>query len=245
MPTFVLIHSPLVGPFTWTLVAEELRQRGFEAVAPTLRNDPTSSLPYWKQHANAIAEALATLAHDRPIILVGHSGAGMLLPAIREVANRPVAAYIFVDTGIPQDGMSRLDLFSDSEEVARFRQAATDGLLPTWIDEDLREVIPNEEVRRRFVSELRPVPLAVYEEPLPVFEGWPDAPCAYLRFTGTPAAAYEEAVQRAQRERWPYAALDGGHFHMLVDPVVVADALVHLAGQMGIFVVHRTNAVRV
>ena len=25
---FVLVHSPLVGPFTWELVAEVLRQRG-------------------------------------------------------------------------------------------------------------------------------------------------------------------------------------------------------------------------
>ncbi len=25
---FVLIHSPLVGPLTWSLVAEDLRRRG-------------------------------------------------------------------------------------------------------------------------------------------------------------------------------------------------------------------------
>jgi hypothetical protein len=33
---FMLIHSPLVGPFTWSLVAEELRARGQEMFVPTL-----------------------------------------------------------------------------------------------------------------------------------------------------------------------------------------------------------------
>jgi hypothetical protein len=31
-PVFVLIHSPLVGPTTWSPLAEELERRGREAV---------------------------------------------------------------------------------------------------------------------------------------------------------------------------------------------------------------------
>ena len=34
---FVLIHSPLVGPLTWTLVADELQRKGIEVVVPVLR----------------------------------------------------------------------------------------------------------------------------------------------------------------------------------------------------------------
>ncbi len=84
-----------------------------------------------------------------------------------------------------------------------------------------------------FMAELRPLPLAVYEEPLPVFEGWPDAPCGYLRFS----PAYEVPAERAKREGWECAEFDGGHFHMLNDPSAVADALVRLLGRMGIDVV--------
>ena len=43
---FVLIHSPLVGPLTWSLVAEDLRRRGIDALVPTLHDDDTG-LPYW------------------------------------------------------------------------------------------------------------------------------------------------------------------------------------------------------
>ena len=225
-PAFVLLHSPLVGPLTWGSVADELRRRGIEAIVPALREGEDAGPPYWRRHAEAVERALAALPADRPPILAAHSGAGPLLPAAREAIGRPVAAYLFVDAGLPRDGASRLDLFGVPEEVARFRAAAREGLLPTWGDEDLREVIPDAALRRRFVAELRPLPLAVYEEPLPVFAGWPDAPCGYLRFAATPV--YEEPEREARRRGWACAQLPGRHFHMLVDPPAVAQALLDL-----------------
>lgn len=236
MTTLVLIHSPLVGPLTWTLVADDLRQRGVEVIVPLLLTPAEASPPYWKQHADAVARALEPISPGQPLILVGHSGAGVLLPAIRQTTGRPVGAYLFVDAGIPKDGVSRLDLFAlfaSPEEAGEFRQAASDGLLPTWSEEDLRGAIQDAELRQRFVAELRPLPLAVYEEPIPVFAGWPDAPCGYLHFS----PAYEMPAERARRDGWEYAQLDGEHFHMLVDPAAVANALVELLGRMGIHVV--------
>ena len=85
---------------------------------------------------------------------------------------------------------------------------------------------------QRFVAELRPLPLAVYEEPIPVFEGWPDAPCGYLRFGANPA--YDAPAERARRDGWAYREMDGAHFHMLGDPAAVAGALLDLVEQMGV-----------
>jgi pimeloyl-ACP methyl ester carboxylesterase len=228
MWAFSLIHSPLVGPLTWALVADELRQRGAEAIAPTLPDARAVSPPYWKRHAEAVAQTLQVLPPNQPLILVGHSGAGPLLPLIREATNLPVAAYIFVDAIIPQNGASRLDLFESREAVEQFRQSAVEGLLPTWAEEDLREVIPDDDLRRRFVSELRPLPLAVYEEPLPVFVGWPDALCGYLRFS----PIYHGQAKQARQSGWSYVEIEAGHFHMLVDPEAVAHALFKLAEQL-------------
>ena len=227
---FVLIHSPLVGPLTWALVADELRHRDIEVVVPSLYDVEDTGAPYWKQHAAAVIRALEPISADRPLILVGHSGAGPLLPAIRQMIPHHVAAYIFADAGIPANGASRLDLFESPEAANQFRQAAPDGLLPIWSDEDLREVIPDAGLRRRFVAELRPLPLAVYEEPIPVFDGWPDAPCGYLLFS----PVYATLAARARRDGWAYRELDAGHFHMLVDPKAVANALVELVEQMDI-----------
>src|SRR3977135_2672789 len=132
MATFVLIHSPRVGALTWPLVADELRRSGHQVIVPNLFAAPDPLLPYWQQHANAVAHSVAheTLASDP--ILVAHSGAGPLLPAIRQVLNRPVAGYIFADAGLPKNNASRLDLFGLPDEVRDFRESAVDGILPNW-----------------------------------------------------------------------------------------------------------------
>ena len=226
---WVLIHSPLVGPATWRLVAEELRRRGEEVLVPTLSDDEAAA-PYWQQHADSVARALEATPAERPLILVGHSGAGPLLPAIRQRSTRPVAAYLFVDAGIPQDGASRLDLFAwESREWAEeFRQALAEGArFPTWTEEQLRGIIPDAELRRELVAELRPRAFPFFEEPIPLFQGWPDAPCAYLQFSST----YALYADYARQQGWPIRELEAGHFHMLVEPETVTDILVELVGE--------------
>jgi len=209
-----------------------LRQKGIQVAVPALTSSEGLPTTYWQQHATAVRYSLRATPSNSPLILVGHSGGGMLLPAIRQIIEQPVAAYIFVDAGLPEDGKSRLDLFGNVEASQRFRQAAKDGFLPTWSDEELRDVIPADEPRRRLVAELRPVSLAVYEEPIPVFNGWPDAPCAYLRFGANPA--YEVPAERARQDGWECIELQGEHFHMLIDPSAVTEALIELCKRMGI-----------
>lgn len=93
---FLLIHSPLVGPMTWEPVSEELRESGYKVIVPELRSPPGVDGLYWERHADAILKATAGLPHGNRIIMVGHSGAGPLLPALREKLPHSVAAYIFV-----------------------------------------------------------------------------------------------------------------------------------------------------
>jgi hypothetical protein len=195
---------------------------------PSLKPVERTSVPFWKQHAESVKRALKNIPARRKLVLVAHSGTGMLLHAIRQVAGRRVAAYLFVDTMIPENMKSRLDLFGSPDAATPFRQSAKNGYLPVWTDEDLREDIPDNALRRRFVNELRPLPLAVYEEPIPVFSGWPDAPCGYLQFTPT----YEFGKRRAETSGWIYRKMGGGHFHMLVDPRAVTDELIRMAEEM-------------
>ncbi len=221
-PIFVLIHSPLVGPLTWEPVATELRRRGERVVVPSLRV-PSLEPPYWVGHVTAVVAAVQAAGYGVSApTLVSHSGAGVLLPAVRAALGRPVAGYVFVDSDLPVDGRSRLDLFAAEDPAAaiEFRGAAdTAGLLPIWTAADLAAAIPDSDLRRRFVAEL--LPLAVYEEPIPVFAGWPDAPCAYMQFS----PAYTPAAARARALGWPILELPGSHFRLLTDPLVVAEAL--------------------
>ena len=227
MTTFLLIHSPLVSPLTWSLVADELRRNGHPALVPSLFAAPDASLPYWRQHVNAVA----AVTHSQSPVLVGHSGAGPLLPAIAQALHPhiPVVGYVFADTDLPHDQASRFDLFESVEDVEAFREEAADGMIPAWTADDLRGSIPDDAVRERFAADLRPVPLAVYEEPLPVFEGFPDAPCGYLHFS----KSYDNAASEAQSYGWLYKRMDGGHFLLLNAPHEVAAALMDFAAQIG------------
>ncbi len=166
-------------------------------------------------------------------LLVGHSGAGLLLPAIRERLPHSVAGYILVDAGLPWDGMSRLAEIEESipKDAAGFREHLEAGaFFPTWTDEDLSAIVPDVQRRHDLLAELSPRPLAFFTEPIPVFAGWPDAPCAYLKLSDE----YGRAAEAARQAGWTCIAIDAGHFHLLVDPVEVAALLLAQAESMAL-----------
>jgi len=222
----VLIHSPLVGGLTWTLVANQMQKRGLEVLVPVLYDSLDSEKPYWKQHAESVSKALPDLPQDVSVILVAHSGAGPLLPVIRQSFTNPVHAYVFVDAGIPRDGATRLDLMKseDPEWAAQFQEELERGeLFPNWNVDDLKEVIPDESLRGQMVAEIHPRALDFFTEPIPVFVEWPDAPCIYIQFS----APYQRPAILARQSGWQACELDAGHFHMLVDPGAVTDLIIN------------------
>lgn len=232
-PILVLVHSPLVGPFSWSLVADELRRRAVGAAVPALRDRGEKAGAFWWQHAMAAAAVVAALPHGRQIVLAGHSGAGSLLPAIRQLSERHVAGYLFVDAGIPEDGLSRLDLLRNElpEMAAQFEaHLRAGGRFPECSDADLAVAIPDAVLRERLLAEVQPRSLPFWEEPISVFPGWPDAPCAYLQFSD----GYSVSAERARREGWAIERLDGSHFQMLVSPPEVVGAMLRLMGATGV-----------
>ena len=213
--TYVLIHSPLVGPLTWQLVCDEMEQRGIEAITPTLTDHPISTQSYWQQHAESVAGSLAQIPQDRGIVLVAHSGAGPLLPIIRQSIVHSIKAYIFVDAGIPRHNSNRLDLMrlQDDQWAQQFHQTLLQGgQFPTWNEDDLRELISDGDLRQKMVAEINPRVLTFFTELIPVFAGWPDAPCAYIKFS----ASYDWDFEQAQQADWLVHKMKAGHFHMLL-----------------------------
>jgi hypothetical protein len=221
---YVLIHSPLVGGLTWKLVADQMRQRDLNVVVPLLLDSSDSSDPFWKQHAESISQALAQIPASTLATLVAHSGAGPLLPAVRQSLGNSVNAYVFVDAGIPRNGATRLELMKseDPEWAEQFQKELERGEhFPNWSVDDLQEVIPDESLRQQMVAEIRPRGLSFFTEPIPAFSGWPDAPCVYIRFS----APYERPAALARQAGWTTYELEAGHFHMLVDPAIVTEMI--------------------
>ena len=229
---YVLIHSPLVSPLTWTLVADQMRQRGLNVIVPILKDSSESPEPFWKQHTGSISQALAQIPKNTFITLVAHSGAGPLLPAIRGSLVNPVSTYVFVDAGIPRHGATRLDLMKseDPEWAAQFQEELErGGRFPNWSFDDLQEVCPDESLRRQMVAEIHPRGYSFFTEPIPVFDGWPDAPCVYIQFS----APYERPATQARQAGWPTYKLEAGHFHMIVDARSVTNMILEGVNKLG------------
>lgn len=223
---YVLIHSPLVGGLTWALVANQMRKSGLEVLVPTLNDSPDSEKPYWKQHAESISNSLANISKDYSLILVAHSGAGPLLPVVRQTLYNPIHTYVFVDAGVPHNNATRLDLMrsEDPEWANQFQEELERGeRFPTWSSDDLREIVPDRYLREQLVTELRPRGLDFFTEPIPVFDSFPDAACIYIQFS----APYENPAAYARKSGWSTYKLDAGHFHMLVDPEAVSDLIIN------------------
>ena len=98
----VLAHSPLTGPEAWGDLPAELRGRGHDVVVVEVRDDDAP--PYAARYVARAALQVREHLGDAASVMVGHSGAGYLLPllgAARRAARARVAGYVFLDAGLP------------------------------------------------------------------------------------------------------------------------------------------------
>ena len=227
----VLAHSPLTGPAAWGRLPDVLRERGLTVTVVSVTDD--TEPPYAGRYVARAALQVAELAPAGPVHLVGHSGAGYLLPQIgaaRRAARRPVAGYVFLDAGVPHGrGATRSTLLSAEDQVFAAELEtllARGGAYPPWTDDDLREDVPDDALRAALVASLRPRRADFFSEPLPFPGDWPDAPCGVLQLS----ESYATTARVARSRGWPVvsAELPGGHFAMCADPDGVADALEEL-----------------
>jgi hypothetical protein len=234
-PLVVLVPSPLVGPGTWTHLQQALASDGLDAVGSVDLPDSAGPMAYWERTVGGVERALCEVPADRAVVLIGYSGAGALLPAIGRAIHQRVAAYVFLDGGLPAGGRNRLDTMADEgPDGAAFAIELASALeaghrYPEWTDEDLAPLVPDPERRRQLLAEVQPPSREFWTEPLPVVEPWPDAPCGFLQFS----EAYQFAADKARSLRWPVRHLPGSHFHHLVDEHAVADALRALLADLG------------
>jgi pimeloyl-ACP methyl ester carboxylesterase len=227
--TLLFVHSPVVGPSTWTYTAERLQEQGFGCVVPDLTRVATMGRPYYPNYAGAVAGAVDDGAD--PVVLIGHSAAGALLPAIAEAVGDRTRAAVFVDAMLPQPGRSWFDT-APPEQATQLRELAVDGLLPPWDEWSppavLEELIPDREVRRRLLAEIPRLPIAYFEEPAPRAEFADSVACAFVRL----GAPFDHAADKARRLGWWVARRDWDHLRMLSDPDAVADLIVQAISAM-------------
>jgi pimeloyl-ACP methyl ester carboxylesterase len=110
MATFVLVHGAWTGALIWRPVVQALRKAGHEVYTPTLTGMGE------RQHLLNRQIGLDTHIHDvlgvidyeglDGIVLVGHSYGGMVVTGVADAVPDKIAALIYLDAFVPEDGQS-------------------------------------------------------------------------------------------------------------------------------------------
>jgi pimeloyl-ACP methyl ester carboxylesterase len=208
-PVFVLVHSPLVGPTSWLPVARELERRGRVAVVPSLLGVAGAAAPQWRHVPEAVRAATARIGE--PIVLAGHSGGGLLLPAIADAVAVEVAALVFVDSFLPPTA-GWLPL-APPAFMEQLRALAGDGVLAPWSSwfgaDAMRDLVGDERLRAALEAEMPRLPLSYY-----------------LLLSAEP---YRQSATEARARGWPVAEIPGvQHLATATEPVAVTEALLDL-----------------
>jgi hypothetical protein len=137
---------------------------------------------------------------------------------------------VFVDAALPpQAGPVEL---MPAEMLAELQALANDGVLPPWSDwfgpGVMQELVPDDARRAVISAELPRLPLAYFEEPVPVPNGWAGVPCGYVLLSDAYAAEAHEAAARG----WPVIRLLGGHLDIVTRPEEIAGAIESVANRM-------------
>ncbi|NIJ52976.1 alpha/beta fold hydrolase [Dyadobacter arcticus] len=137
--TYILVHGAWHGAWCWDKVTPLLQARGHKAIATELPGhggdiERTSDLSL-DDYVNAVV----TTANDQngPVILVGHSMAGIVISQTAEkLGPEKVLSLIYIDAFLPRDGES---LFALVE--ATLKHLTPDSRKPTLVE----NIIPSED----------------------------------------------------------------------------------------------------
>ncbi len=239
MSTFVLVHGAWQSTGTWDLLVPLLEKSGHKVITPVLtglgtdqrRLSPAITL---RQHVEDVARELSRLAG--PVMLVGHSYAGMIISGVVEANPTRVERLAFLDAFIPEDGQCVLDLLP-AEIGAHFRKVARehgDGWrLPGGEGQlDLWGLKPGE--ARDFVrARLCDFSLRCFEEPLPLpANRKASVPATFVTCVaeGYPARPFfAPFAAKARASCWAVAEVNTGHDCQVERPSEIADILLAAA----------------
>lgn len=234
LATLALLHSPLTSATAWGDLPSALSDLGYPVVVPEVLDDDDP--PFAQRYIARASLQLANDAPGQPLILLGHSGAGPLLPQVgfaRHAAGLRIKGYIFIDAMLPRvpQATTRLEILTLDDAAAAHsitEQLQHGGQFPNWTEAALANDIPDPAHRALLLAGLRPRALPFFTEPLPVPEDWPDARCGYLQLSN----AYRGPARTAELRGWSVDRIDAHHFAALTNPDRVATAITRLLDQL-------------
>ena len=205
MPTFVLIPGGWRGGWSVTPLARKLRALGHEVYTPTLTglgervHLASSARPNLDTHIADVANLL-TYEDLHDVVLCGHSYAGMVVSGVADLMPERIAALVYVDAFVPNDGEAWWDLAGDYFRKLAIEGSAADGfsVMPPSSPGDARRV---------------PHPLASFRQAIRLTGRWQEVrEKMFIYATGWEETPFTATYERLMRDpAWIVKSLPCGH----------------------------------
>ena len=108
MATFVLVHGAWHGAWCWRRVARLLVRDGHEVFRADA--DRLGERSHLRRPDTGLDTHILDVVNEmkwqelKDVVLVGHSYGGMVISGVAELAERSIAALIFLDAFVPRTG---------------------------------------------------------------------------------------------------------------------------------------------
>jgi pimeloyl-ACP methyl ester carboxylesterase len=220
----VLVHGAWCGGWIWRRVADRLRARGHRVFTPTLtgladRAHLASREVTLSTHIQDVANLFKweELEH---VVLAGHSYGGMVISGVAEaVPPGAVAAIVYLDAALPEDGKSLTDYAPLPPGLA-----GPDGMVAPVPATPPRMNAADSPWANRLRT---PHPIGCFTEPVRLAGAVERiASKTYVLATGYDSGSLKVFAERAVADpSWRYKELPCGHDIMLAMPDETANLL--------------------
>ncbi len=168
--TVILVHGAFADRHAFDLAAPLLESAGYRVLAPNLPGHGEDGTPVRDITLDTYVDAVANLvaAQEAPVVLVGHSMAGMVVSAVAERLPERIRHLIYVAAYLPQTGqnLSQLAQLDPASLVGQNMEFAVDYSTVTIRREQLANAICADvpaSIQAMIVAGHKPEPLAPFQ----------------------------------------------------------------------------------
>jgi pimeloyl-ACP methyl ester carboxylesterase len=230
--TFVLVHGAWHGGWCWRRVADLLTARGHKVYTPTLTGlgERSHLLSRDIGLATHVADVVNLIRWERltDLVLVGHSYAGFVISAVAEEVQPALAALVFVDAFVPENGQSLFEITAPATRDAIAAAAQRGEAVPPRPAEFFRV---NERDRAWVDALCTPQPLATVQDKVTLTGARERvAKKTYIRARDYPNPTFDAALTKLKANpAWRVHVLPCGHDVMVDMPERLTEILLEAA----------------